>query len=88
MSAVTASTMAAGSWAIVAMVVPVLLFLAFAIWQVRSAKTNMVVRIGKIIEIHRGKPDPPTPVAGSEPRTQLRTVGESEQGTEPSARSG
>lgn len=49
-----------GSWALVAVVALVVLLLGFVVVMVRTAKTNMVVRIGKIVEVRRGKTDPPT----------------------------
>jgi hypothetical protein len=45
---------------VVAPLALVLLFLAFVVVKVRSAKTNMSVRIGRIFEIQRGKAEPPT----------------------------
>lgn len=50
----------AGSWVVVAVVALVVLLLGFVVVMVRSARTNMSVRIGKI-EIRRGEPDPPNP---------------------------
>jgi hypothetical protein len=61
----------AGPWAVVAVVALVVLLLGFTVVMVRSAKSNMSVRIGKIIEIRRGTADPP--VAQVKP-PQLRSI--------------
>jgi hypothetical protein len=66
------AAIAASPWAAVAIVGLALLFVAFVILMVRSAKTNMVVRITwKSIEIRRGTADSGTS-AKLEPR--LRSV--------------
>jgi hypothetical protein len=61
----------AGPWAVVAVVALVVLLLGFIVVVVRSAKTNMSVRIGKIIEIRRGNADPPITRTRS---NQLRSI--------------
>ena len=80
----TASVWAAvGPWAAVAVVALVVSLLGFAIVMVRSAKSEMRVRIGKLVEISRGKSDPATPAIDP---PQLRSV--DPPGDDPSARSG
>jgi hypothetical protein len=74
---------AVGPWAVVAIVALVVALLGFAILMVRSAKSDMRVRIGKLVEISRGKIDPPAPRVD---RPQLRSVDPPDDG--PSARSG
>lgn len=55
--AVSGALAAAGPWAVVTLVGFVSILLAFIVVVVRSAKSNMTVRIGKIIEIRRGARD-------------------------------
>jgi hypothetical protein len=64
----------------------VLIFLGFVVGQVRSAKTDMVVRIfGKLCEIRRGKADPP---ATSTQPPQQRSIESAECDNSPSRRPG
>jgi hypothetical protein len=60
LAAVSIAALAAvGSWTLVVLLALILLFLAFAILMVRSAKTDMSVRIGwKGFHVQRGQPHP------------------------------
>ena len=81
---VTASVLAVvGPWAAVAVVALVVILLGFALVVVRSARTNMSVRFGKLVEIKRGAADPPGTAVE---RAQLRSVDSPDD--DPAARSG
>lgn len=70
-----------GPWAF-AVVALVVLLLGFVVVMVRSARTNMSVRIGRI-EIQRGESDPPTSAS-----PQLRSVDKPAPDDQPSKQSG
>jgi hypothetical protein len=67
-----AEVAAAVPWPFVALVALLSALFAFTVLAVRSAKTNMIVRFGKI-EIRRGTPDPGSR-AGVAPGPRLRSV--------------
>jgi hypothetical protein len=72
MPSVASVAMAVGPWAVVATLGFLFAFLAFVIWRVGSAKTNMSVRITwKSIEIRRGPVDPET---RARPQRHLRSI--------------
>lgn len=66
--------LAAVPWAVVALVALLVLLVAYTIAMVRSARSNMTVRLGKIIEIRRGARDPHPHRDKAPPQRRLRSV--------------